>query len=442
MNKKMLAMLLALTMGTTSIALANPVTDANDSAYVERTKVADNVKAKAEASTVKDIREIDSKLAAPVLSDKDATPEAVALYKYLRAIPATNHVIYGHQNDVHHKMFRPEGGSESDTKDVTGSIAGVVGFDALSFVGDELRLNECEWNMGVTYVDKMVDITKKAADDGAILTLSMHMPNFDLVAKKAKVTGSNDYQGYSTHISEGKVVHRILPGGDLNSTYNGYLDLVADYANKMQAAKIPIIFRPLHEQNGYWFWWGKTHSSEKDFQKLWEYTVTYLRDTKGVHNFLYAFSPNGPFSSTDEYLDRYPGDEWVDIMGIDSYDDDQNGSFFTNMERSLGVMTAAAKEHNKLIAMTEVGVRDGGSLAVTGNKDRVWFSKVANLAAKYKVPYFMTWSNFEKLPHNFFAPYMVSKTRGHELVNEFVDFYNEPVTIFADGIADYRALEK
>lgn len=54
----------------------------------------------------------------------------------------------------------------------------------------------------------------------------------------------------------------------------------------------------------------------------------------------------------------------------------------------------------------------------------------------------MTWSNFEKLPHNFFSPYMVSKTRGHEMVNDFVNYYNESNTLFADGLADYRSLAK
>ena len=52
----------------------------------------------------------------------------------------------------------------------------------------------------------------------------------------------------------------------------------------------------------------------------------------------------------------------------------------------------------------------------------------------------MTWSNFEKLPHNFFAPYMVSKTKGHEMVNDFVNFYNEDTSLFADGLVDYRPL--
>lgn len=299
--------------------------------------------------------------------------------------------------------------------------------------------------MGKTYVDKMVELTTPAVKEGAIISLSMHMPNFDMVERRAEVTGStpenrDHYINYSTHISEGNVVHRVLPGGDLNKSLNGYLDRVADYALRMEKEGAPILFRPLHEHNGYWFWWGKDHSSAKDFQKLWEYTVTYLRDTKGVHNMLYVYSPNGHFNNTDEYLDRYPGDKWVDIMGVDTYDDDQTGEWYKLLDEDLKVMNQVADKNGKLTAISEAGVRRGGSLCVTGNVDKDWFGKVAKIAVDNKAAYFMTWSNFEKLEHNFFAPYMVSKTRGQEMINNFVDFYNMPETIFADGV-NWQALK-
>lgn len=84
--------------------------------------------------------------------------------------------------------------------------------------------------MGIRYVERMAEITTKAAKEGSILTFSMHMPNFDRGAKKAAITGKTDFSNYSAHImEEGNVVHRILPGGDLNGVFNQYLDLVADY---------------------------------------------------------------------------------------------------------------------------------------------------------------------------------------------------------------------
>lgn len=426
-------------MGTFSgIALASPVDNPADKAYVERTAKPDQAKAEAEAPTAGQLAPFAPQ--AIRLVDAQVTPEAAALYQYLVALPQSGHVLYGHQNDVHHKMFRVNSGTNSDTKDVTGSIAGMVGMDSLSLTGAELRLTDADVNTGVTCTDKLVKLTENAVKEGAIITFSVHMPNFDQVAKKGMTDGKYDYSGYSPNVLSGNVAHRILPGGDLNAVYTGYLDIVADYLQRLENKKIPVIFRPFHEQNGSWFWWGKNNASEQDFKALWRYTITYMRDMKKLHNLLYAYSPNGPFVDEASYLDRYPGDKYVDIMGIDSYDDSHNGIWYENMRMSLKVMDTVAKAHGKVIAITEAGVRNGGSLAVSGNSDKKWFSKLEKIALDYKVPYFMIWANFEKLPHNFFEPYMVSDTRGHEMINEFVGFYNDPATIFADGVSDFSKL--
>ena len=277
-KKKFLSMAIAgaLMVSVATAAYANPVTDADDPAYVELTAVADNAKAKGEAVSPAELEKLAVPKADVKLVDKKADAATVALYRYLSAVPKAGKVIYGHENDAHHKMFRPAGGSESDTKDVTGSLSGIVGFDALSFVGDEQRLDDCEWNTGKTYVDKMVEITRKAAGEGAIITMSMHMPNFDLVERRAAVTGStpenrDHYMNYTTHISEGNVVHRILPGGDLNASYNGYLDRVAEYGNRMAEDGVPVLFRPLHEHNGYWFWWGKAFCDSATYKNVYKY---------------------------------------------------------------------------------------------------------------------------------------------------------------------------
>ena len=437
-HKKTIGMLALLLCTTPAWVLASPADNPDDPAYVTRTVVADTAKAKAEAPTVSELaakapREV-------TLVDRKATPETAALYQYLAALPQTGHILYGHQNDVHHKMFRVNSGSNSDTKDVTGSIAGVVGMDALSLTGAELTLTPSERKAGLTYTDKLVKITEAASQQGAIITLSMHMPNFAAVAQKGQKNGQWDYSGYSPNNLNGNVGHRVLPGQDLNPVFNGYLDLVADYLLQLQARNIPVIFRPLHEHNGSWFWWGGNNIDEGDFLELWHYIVKYMRDTKGVHNCLYAYSPNGPFFDESGYLNRYPGDRYVDILGVDTYNDEQKPEWFKNLDKTLAVMQKAAQEHGKLTALTQAGVRDGGALPVTGNRDKRWFQNVNAVCLKHQVPYFLTWANFEKLEHNFFEPYMVSDTKGHEMINEFINFYNEPGTIFADGVTDFTKL--
>nr|WP_231036493.1 glycosyl hydrolase [Pectinatus sottacetonis] len=417
--------------------------DPNSKIYVDKTAVPDNAKAKAQTPTVKELAAKAPKTI--ILTDPNATSETVGLYEYLAALGKTDYVIYGHQNDAHHKMFLVDSGTNSDTKDITGSLSGIVGMDALSLTGSELNLTKEEKAKGITYVDKLADIAIKASKQGAIITLSMHMPNFDLVKKRGMKNGKYDYIGYSPNVFTGNVVKRIVPGGDLNDVYTGYLDLIADFAAKLEKAGVPVIYRPLHEHNGFWFYWGAKHCTADEFINLYRYTVKYFRDVKHVHNFLYAISPNGPFHTNAAYLDRYPGDRYVDIMGVDTYDDNPPGGtkddpWFKDFADTLKVVGTVAKLHHKIPALTEVGIRDGGSLAVADNKNKTWFSQISKMVGKTDMPYFMVWSNFEREPHNFFEPYMVSKTRGHEMINDFIDYYNEKDSIFADGITNYRQM--
>lgn len=306
-------------------------------------------------------------------------------------------------------------------------------------------MSEHEKASGINYADKLADIAIKASQQGAIITLSMHMPNFDLIKKNGVKNGKYDYSGYSPNVFTGNVVKRIVPKGDLNDVYTGYLDLIADFALKLEKAGVPVIYRPLHEHNGFWFYWGKKHCTEEEFLDLYRYTVKYLRDIKHVHNFLYAISPNGPFHTKEAYLDRYPGDSYVDIMGVDTYDDNPPGHtkkdpWFKDFADTLKVVNDAALIHNKIPAVTEVGIRDGGSLAVSNNKNKIWFSEISKMVGKTSMPYFMVWSNFEREPHNFFEPYMVNNKRGHEMINNFIDYYNEKNSVFADGITDYQQM--
>jgi mannan endo-1,4-beta-mannosidase len=116
-----------------------------------------------------------------------------------------------------------------------------------------------------------------------------------------------------------------------------------------------MIFRPYHEFDGDWFWWGKAHCTIEEFKLLWRFTVSYLRDSLDVHNFIYAFSPDCKFNNEAEYLERYPGDEWVDMVGVDDYADfGRDGRY--NLERGiklLKIVSDYAQQTGKLAAFTK-----------------------------------------------------------------------------------------
>ena len=369
------------------------------------------------------------------LVDEKVTDETSSLYSYLMGLSKTDKVIFGHENDTHHKGGKYEipgdtSGIKSDTLDMTGSIAGLVGMDTLSFTGDELDGG----------VDAAAQVAIQAAEEGGIITLSAHMPNFEIVKDKGlDDEGNYDYSGYTPGVTKGDIVQRIMPGGDLNEIFLGYLDLIADYGTQLEAEGVPVLFSPFHENNGSWFWWGKAFCDEQTYKNLYAYTVEYLRDVKGVHNFLYVYSPGGPFEDEEDYLSRYPGDEFVDILAFDMYHDNptEDDSWMSVLEETIDLVQGLAEKKGKLSAVSEIGMRVGnGGTAQVGNTRKDWYNEVLDVVSGSGMPYFMVWANFDD-KENFYVPYRMTETTGHEMINEFIDFYNDERSVFAKQTGDF-----
>lgn len=226
-----------------------------------------NVKQRVKAQQPVDVAKL-SIAATALVVDKDATPKTAATYAFLKAIAATPDVIYGHQNEMNRKVAKNLPGL-SDTYDMVRDFSGIVGCDALALTGNELELTDAERAAGETYSAKLARLVLPAAKQGAIVTMSMHMPNFAAVANRPLVDGKYDYTGYSPNDTSGNVVQRIMPGGDLNKVYTGYLDMVADFLGRMQDADVPVLFRPFHENTGSWFWWGAAYCTPSEFKNLY-----------------------------------------------------------------------------------------------------------------------------------------------------------------------------
>ena len=380
------------------------------------------------------------------LVDEKAISETASLYSYLMGVGKTDKVIFGHQNDIHHKGGKYEipgdnSGIKSDSLDITGSISGLVGMDTLSFTGDELEGG----------VDAAVKVASQAAAEGGIITLSSHMPNFEVVKNKGvDDNGNYDYSGYTPGVTKGDIVQRIMPNGDLNEVFLGYLDMIADYGLQLQEEGIPVLFRPFHENNGSWFWWGKAFCDEQTYKNLFAYTVEYLRDVKGVHNFLYVYSPGGPFEDEADYLSRYPGDEFVDVLAFDMYHDNptEDDNWMDVLKETIELVQGLAGKRGKLSAVSEVGMRVMSSLggedyyngiADVGNTRLDWYNEVLDVVSESNMPYFMVWANFDD-KENFYVPYRMTETTGHEMINEFIDFYNDERSIFAKETGEFLSL--
>ncbi len=378
------------------------------------------------------------------LSDANAGASATALYAYLMALRESDQVLFGHENDIN-KMVSSTA-TEGDVREITGSVSGLYGIDSLALTGAELGIADAN-----AALEQAIAYSKQAAEQGAIITLSTHMPNF--TNEKIKVNADGSYNFTACDFSEAKdtsnnCAEQILPGGACNDRFTAYLDIIAEYANALQQDNIPVLFRPYHENTGSWFWWGSSTSVET-YKSLWRYTQEYLQ-SKGVHNLIYVYSPNGPLSGAEEYLTRYPGDEYVDVLAFDYYDDYStypatfDDSFFKNLKTTCQVVSDLAAEKGKVAAISETGVRamkkDGSDyegLLVTGNPivGHNWYQQVSGIAAECDMPYWLVWANFGDT--NFYVPYKYNDTYGQELINEFIEFYNSDNSIFGNGTNFY-----
>ena len=121
------------------------------------------------------------------------------------------------------------------------------------------------------------------------------------------------------------------------------IDIVAQYLKQLKEAKVPILWRPLHEASGKWFWWGAKGSNP--YKKLWVITYDRMVNYHGLNNLIWVWT-----SEADD-PDWYPGDDYVDIVGMDIYPgENQHGSQYVKFNKVKELVNG-----KKIIALSECG---------------------------------------------------------------------------------------
>ena len=165
-------------------------------------------------------------------------------------------------------------------------------------------------------------------------------------------------------------------------------------------------------------------TTEKEFIDLWRFTVTYLRDVKGVHQFIYAISPQMDVPKTkDDFLFRWPGDDYVDFIGMDCYHGLNPSTFSTNLKS----IAAISKEKMKPCGVTETGVE-----AFT-DRD-YWTKQILTPATGRFVSLIVTWRN--KYDPQEEGTHYFSVFKGHPSESDFIKFYNSPISFFSKDLPD------
>lgn len=338
--------------------------------------------------------------------DSDATRETKALFKNLTKL-SKRHTLFGHQHATEYGHGWSGEADRSDVKSVTGSHPAVIGVDFSGFSG---RSEEAMERAKAALKQNVIDTYNR----GGVITIAWHFSN--------PVSKGGFYWVDSLSLP---AVKYIIPGAEAHQKYKDILKGIGEWANTVRGADgklVPMIFRPYHEFDGGWFWWGKPHCTKEEFVSLWRFTVSYLRDSLNVHNFIYAFSPDNKFKTEAQFLERYPGDAWVDLVGMDNYGDmGRNRYDLDTAALKLKIVSDYARKAGKLAAFTETGLES--------IPNGTWWTKtllkVMRADPKMRLCYVLVWRNDQRSPSHYYAPYP-----GHASVNDFMKFYNDPYTLF------------
>jgi mannan endo-1,4-beta-mannosidase len=204
-------------------------------------------------------------------------------------------------------------GTRADKRLVSGQFTG-AGRGTTLRLTDEIHGQTGLWSalVGADYVDyESGSLTFKAPNQAAIqywnqgglVTISTHIYN----PANPKGGGQRD-QGVDLN-------GLLAPNDETHTRWLQELDIIAAGLQELKEAGVVVLWRPFHEMNGGWFWWG---AKEPDtFIKVWQHMFNYFSKTKGLDNLLWVYSPN----HGDKTAAYYAGDHYVDLVGLDAYTD-------------------------------------------------------------------------------------------------------------------------
>lgn len=334
------------------------------------------------------------------------TKETQNLLSNLSKIPSHG-FMFGHQDDPLYGVNWEGDSDRSDVKSIVGDYPAVMGFEIGRIeLGGNKSLDNINFN-------RMRQEIIKQYNRGGMITISWHMDN--------PITG-----GDSWDVETKGVVTSILPNGENHEKFISWLQEGADFFNSLvteDGVKVPILLRPWHEHTGSWFWWGQDNCTTEEYKELWIFTYNYFQE-QGVNNLLYAYSPDshGP---GDIYMERYPGDQYVDLLGLDIYhrDNEQGIETYQNtLNTILSFLTEEGEKRNKPIAVSETGLE---SIPIAN-----WWTEVLYPAIeKYPISYVLLWRNAHDIPNHYYGPYPGQKSE-----KDFMKFYNNPKTLFLNDI--------
>lgn len=175
-----------------------------------------------------------------------------------------------------------------------------------------------------------------------IASVTIRIPKYSDAAPAFAPAKTDDFSFYAKD-NNFKIAEALQDGTWENVVLQADLAKLADYLKLLQDENIPVLFRPLHEASGGWFWWGA--GTAEDYKALWKYVFDYM-GAAGVHNLIWVWT------SCLGDADWYPGDDYVDIIAYDWYP--QNASVYhTSGKDAWDALLAISNK--KMLTLGECG---------------------------------------------------------------------------------------
>ena len=329
-------------------------------------------------------------------------------------------IMFGHQDDPFYGLTWEYQADSSDVKNVCGDWPAVMGFELGGIeMGDEKNLDSVPFT-------KMREEIIKHHERGGIVTISWHPRNPLTTIEGGGLAGQKFPEGTAWDVSDTTVVKNILEGGSKHELFQTWMQRVSEFLVSLKTSDgqpIPIIFRPWHENTGSWFWWGEKLCKADEYKALWNMLQDKLT-ADGLDNLLWAYSPGMAADlTTEKYLERYPGDDRIGLVGIDGYQWGSKEDFVSQLDANLTMLTQFAKNHGKIAALTECGLKN--------LSDPTWWtSTLMPVLNMYRISYFLVWRNYKE---EWFGPSPSQPDAPY-----FKEMYERENVLFLEEIKDLK----
>lgn len=257
------------------------------------------------------------------LTNKNATKEAKNVYQFLKE-------NYGK------KQLTGVQSSMSNTNDFVNNVYAASGKHPALAGYDFIFLQFSPTPAGWSWVQDYSDISaaKEQWENNGLVSYMWHwnVPNSEADFNNCVEKGATDNMGFycpgaNDSYTTFDIREALKEGTWQNRCIMRDIEEVAGYLKNLQDANIPVIFRPLHEaagnytkynkEGGAWFWWGRYGA--EPCKKLFRLLHDQLTNVYGLNNLIWVWTIDATEGMEDQAKDWYPGDDIVDIVGVDIY---------------------------------------------------------------------------------------------------------------------------